>query len=234
MDGAWRISYLGEETYRPPYGYDNRRRGCALRAVLQYTLEGGLDWHDGAGHRRVGAGSFVLFTTDEDSSFGLDRGNPGPYLWRALVARHGAVHGPDDGGLLLQLRRLEPAAGQRAVHGFVAELSDGLERSRGAALSPVQRAAEALAREPFRDWSVKALAASHRISREHLSEVFRQRFGVPPGAWLLERRLAYARELLACTQLPLEAIAARCGLGCARRLSRALKRSSGVPASRLR
>jgi transcriptional regulator GlxA family with amidase domain len=150
------------------------------------------------------------------------------------VERHGAVHGPDDGSLLLALRRLRQADGQRAVHAFVAEVVDWLERRRDAGLSPVELAAESLARDPFRDWSVKRLAAAHGVSREHLSEVFRERFGAPPGAWLLERRLAYARELLSGTGLPVAEVARRCGLVCARRLSRALKRSAGVPASGLR
>lgn len=46
------------------------------------------------------------------------------------------------------------------------------------------------------------------------------KLGTSPGAWLLARRVAEARTLLEQTDLPVEAIASRVGLGSAVNLRR--------------
>lgn len=249
MESQWRVSFAGEETYRRPYGYDNRRRGGReSRAIVQYGIAGELDWHDVNGHVRIPPRHVVLFTLDESSRFGLDPGNDRPYrcawlslagaglesYWRALIARYGAIHGPDDGFILARMRRLRRDSPQAAVLAFVAELVDFIAAAHSARLSPVERAADRLAAEPFADWSVKRLAAESGVSREHLTEVFAARHGEPPGAWLLRRRLEHARELLRDTARPVGEVARLCGLGSARRLSRALVRAGHGSASAVR
>lgn len=249
MENVWRVNVAGDETYRRPYGYDNlRRSGREPRAIVQYGISGELDWHDVHGHVRIRPRHVVLFTGNEASRFGLDPGNEGPYrcawlslagggidvYWRSLIERFGAIHGPDDGFLLARLRRLDRGSAQPVVLAFIAELVEFITATHAARQSPVERAIARLAADPCADWSVKRLAAETGVSREHLTEVFTARYGESPGAWLLRRRLEHASELLRETGRPVGEIARVCGLGSARRLSRALARTGAGTASTVR
>ena len=49
------------------------------------------------------------------------------------------------------------------------------------------------------------------LSEYHLARMFSISFGMPPHAWITQRRIDLARELLRMTALPLEQIAERCG-----------------------
>jgi AraC family transcriptional regulator len=49
------------------------------------------------------------------------------------------------------------------------------------------------------------------LSEYHLARMFRASFGMPPHAWIAQRRLDRARALLKAGQLPLQQIADRCG-----------------------
>ncbi|GIL27907.1 GlxA family transcriptional regulator [Actinocatenispora comari] len=70
------------------------------------------------------------------------------------------------------------------------------------------------------DLSVADLAARLHVSTRTLARRFADELGTSPGAWLLARRLARARDLLAGTDLPVEAVAARVGLRSAVNLRR--------------
>ena len=62
---------------------------------------------------------------------------------------------------------------------------------------------------------VEDLAARARMSVRTFARRFRAETGIPPAEWIRQRRIEYARELLEVTDLPVEAIAARCGFGSA-------------------
>jgi AraC family transcriptional activator FtrA len=64
-------------------------------------------------------------------------------------------------------------------------------------------------------WSLAALAAEAGMSERTFLRRFRAATGLTPGAWLVEARLARARDLLEETTLPVEAVAAACGFGTA-------------------
>lgn len=70
------------------------------------------------------------------------------------------------------------------------------------------------------DLSVDDLAAGLHVSTRTLARRFADELGTSPGAWLLARRVAWARALLTETDLPVEAIAARVGLHSAVNLRR--------------
>ena len=67
--------------------------------------------------------------------------------------------------------------------------------------------------QPERDWDFAASAAKLHISLKHFMRIFRQCHGVPPGSFVLRQRLYRACELLAQEQLPIKAVAERCGFG---------------------
>ncbi|UNO41148.1 helix-turn-helix domain-containing protein [Streptomyces sp. MST-110588] len=76
--------------------------------------------------------------------------------------------------------------------------------------------------------SVDDLAAYLGVSPRTLARRFADRLGTSPGDWLLSRRVAAARTLLEETDLPVEAIAARVGLGSAVNLRRRFRARTGT------
>ena len=59
--------------------------------------------------------------------------------------------------------------------------------------------------------SLEKLAQQGHLSVRTLTRRFQQELGMSPMAWLTHRRIERARELLESTDLPVEAVATRCG-----------------------
>ncbi|MFC9999433.1 GlxA family transcriptional regulator [Nocardia sp. NPDC127526] len=76
--------------------------------------------------------------------------------------------------------------------------------------------------------SVDDLAAHLNVSPRTLARRFTDQLGTGPGAWLLARRVSEARTLLEETDLPVEAIADRVGLGSAVNLRRRFRAQVGT------
>ncbi|WP_344526026.1 GlxA family transcriptional regulator [Streptomyces albiaxialis] len=76
--------------------------------------------------------------------------------------------------------------------------------------------------------SVDDLAARLGVSPRTLARRFAERLGTSPGAWLLARRVSAARALLEETDLPVEAVAARVGLGSPVNLRRRFRAQVGT------
>ncbi|WP_139670897.1 AraC family transcriptional regulator [Pseudomonas sp. F16(2018)] len=92
----------------------------------------------------------------------------------------------------------------------------------------VARARELLESQLADPPSLEALAAAVNLSPFHFARVFRQATGLPPHAWLKQRRLARARELLKRGQAVLE-VAFTLGFADQSHLSRQFKQAYGVP-----
>ncbi|WP_033222525.1 GlxA family transcriptional regulator [Kitasatospora phosalacinea] len=82
--------------------------------------------------------------------------------------------------------------------------------------------------------SVDGLARRAGVSRRTLIRRFHAGTGLPPMRWLLEARLARARELLESTDLTVEAVARRCGLGTPGNVRALFREHVGVPPSAYR
>jgi len=82
--------------------------------------------------------------------------------------------------------------------------------------------------------SLSDLAASCSLSPSHFARSFRRATGLPPHRYLVERRVALARELLVNGSLPLADIAARCGFADQSHLTKAFRRVLGVTPGSLR
>jgi AraC family transcriptional activator FtrA len=61
--------------------------------------------------------------------------------------------------------------------------------------------------------TIADLARQVGMSRRTFLRRFKAGTGLTPGAWLASVRLARARQLLVSSKLPLEEVAATCGLG---------------------
>ncbi|GAB2732876.1 GlxA family transcriptional regulator [Sinomonas soli] len=118
---------------------------------------------------------------------------------------------------------------------------------RGAAQSEyLESVARPLAADPLRhamDWAEKnlhapigpdAMARRARMSRRTLYRRFEAAAGTSPSQWLLERRIDSARRLLEETDLPVERVAERAGVGSAANLRAHFARLVGVSPSAYR
>ena len=79
--------------------------------------------------------------------------------------------------------------------------------------------------QPF---DVPRLAAEARMSVRTFNRRFREETGHSPGAWLIAQRVEHARQLLEVTDLPVDEVARRAGLGSGASLRQHLRTSLGV------
>lgn len=79
-----------------------------------------------------------------------------------------------------------------------------------------------------RPLSLAGLAAHARTSVRTFTRHFREETGLSPGAWLAAHRLDYARHLLEDSDLTVDQVAERAGLGTGANLRQQLKLDSGV------
>lgn len=84
------------------------------------------------------------------------------------------------------------------------------------------------------DLSLGSLATAAHLSEHHFARMFKTSFGCSPHAWVMERRLAHARELLSRGRLTLVEIATRSGYAHLSHLNAALRRAGLASAARYR
>jgi AraC family transcriptional regulator len=72
------------------------------------------------------------------------------------------------------------------------------------------------------------------MSEFHLARMFRVSFGMPPSAWIAQRRIERARDLLKTTELPLQQVADACGYADLSHFSHRFRDALGVPPGRFR
>ena len=75
---------------------------------------------------------------------------------------------------------------------------------------------------------IGACAQELGVSQAHLTRVFQDSIGKTPGAFLIETRMRHAVTLLLENELPIKAIAQKCGYQHASHFSRAFKEAHGV------
>jgi AraC-like DNA-binding protein len=114
----------------------------------------------------------------------------------------------------LRFRQLSPATRER---GLLAGLSD----------PGLARALRAIHADVARPWTVAALARVALMSRAVFAERFARTVGMPPMQYLLEWRMAIAKDLLRRERPPLALVAASVGYQSASAFSTAFSRLSG-------
>jgi AraC family transcriptional regulator len=67
-----------------------------------------------------------------------------------------------------------------------------------------------------------------RLSTSHFFRAFRQTFGESPRAYVMQRRIRRAQELMLTSQLPLSQVALECGMCDQAHLSRVFRRIVGI------
>ena len=115
-------------------------------------------------------------------------------------------------------------ASEMAPEGILAGLAD----------PRLQRALAAIHEEPSEPWTVESLARLAGSSRAAFAKNFRQATGYTPIGYLTHRRTEIARQLLADSDLSIEAVASRAGYADASSFNRAFRRSVGASPSAFR
>jgi transcriptional regulator GlxA family with amidase domain len=85
-----------------------------------------------------------------------------------------------------------------------------------------------IAEHPAADLSVPALAARAYMSERNFARAFRAETGMTPATYVEATRVERARRELETTDLPIQAVAARCGFGTVETMRRAFARRLGV------
>jgi AraC family transcriptional regulator len=81
------------------------------------------------------------------------------------------------------------------------------------------------------DLRLAELGAVAEISRAHFARAFRNTVGMTPHAFVLQRRVARALELLTSRSLSINEVAVRCGFADQAHLTRVFKSRFGYPPS---
>lgn len=87
----------------------------------------------------------------------------------------------------------------------------------------------AVNRDPGRDWSVASLARLAMLSRSAFARRFTELLGMPPGAYVANRRLERAAQLLTQSGLSVQDVGAAVGYASEAAFSRAFRRRHGQP-----
>ena len=98
----------------------------------------------------------------------------------------------------------------------------------GLSLRQMRRATELLEAHMDGNITLQRVAEACDLSVSHFARAFKMTFRRPPHRWLIERRVARARDLMTNSRLPLADIAARCGFADQSALNRTFKQIHGV------
>ena len=181
-----------------------------------------------------------LAWTREDPQLGplLHQSHGAPLqLTLCAAALVGALHEAD------AMRALQAvgAAARTALHGHLllllahlAPFAPAAVTSRAAIPEPLQRVLAALDGDLKRPWSIAALARLAGWDRAHLIRTFRRATGLPPGAWLAQRRGERAAVALLTTDLPVALIGAQVGWSDPAYFARRFRSLFGVAPQRYR
>lgn len=149
-------------------------------------------------------------------------------------------------GLDLTLSFVEEDAGPRVARDVARQLVTYMQRpgnqaqmsmftsSPPAASSVVSEAVDHVKAHLDADLTTAGLAERAGVSERHLTRLFLRELGIPPGRFVRRARCEAAAQLLATTDLTVEAIADRCGFGTDETLRQAFQRSYGVSPSHYR
>lgn len=239
------------------YDFDGRSRGPAEWVLLQHTLAGrGELEYENTRHVLTPGSTMLLCLPHPPPThrYWRDKKNTWRFMYvcltgheavraiRHTIARLSPVlHEPD---------RLEPAIADIVRDAIAGNLNDPHTNSTRAyalamsilaianetntdtatnAMPPEVAAAIDLARRRFADpIGVDDMAFAAALSRYHFSRLFKHHTGQPPGEFLRRQRLRVATGLLQSTDLPLKAIAMKCGFPNADYLARCFRKAHGV------
>lgn len=230
------------------YYWDNSKRSESNRINLQRTLAGEAFFEDSTGRYAVPRGRLIAFTQRENSRYGYPASAREPYRLRYLSIDSSATGNP----LFKQIRRdfgsvLSMPEGSESCQLFgevflrfsqqtfrdryheselITSLFTAIYRQQVADTQrrdPIEYGYHLLQNRYSSPITLKEIAVTCGISREHLIRSFSQRYQTSPGTFLRNLRLKHAASMLEATNLPVENIASASGFSSANVFCRAFK-----------
>jgi AraC family transcriptional regulator, transcriptional activator of pobA len=225
--------------------------------ALWYVPEGGLAYVAAAGEvldprqmEYLADGVGVFF---DPGALGEDARSPWP-AWRAHPLLFPFLHGHSGGVLRLEVPAERRLVWDNVIHSIETELTAGREGYRQAVLAhltlllielarlardvvaDLRRSGEPLLADVFavieqrhgEPLSLRDVARELGMTPGHLTTVVRRRTGRTVVEWIIERRMAEARGLLAETDLPVAEVARRVGVSDPGYFSRLFSRTHGI------
>jgi AraC-like DNA-binding protein len=228
------------------YYWDSRRRGKNRFCIFQYTWSGAGAFHDG--NREISIPeNHALFTTSVEPSayyyppdarapweFGWMDINGAEDSWKWLRQNFGSVIALDPNGeaisIFQEIGRLysgrtfqDRFQSSELVFRFLMEVFRELTLSPRRKVSSVHYARHYIDNHHQRAIGMKELAARVGMSREHFSRLFRATTGQGPGAYMRERRLLTAEQLLVRSSETVASISRLSGFASASHFCRAFR-----------
>jgi len=150
--------------------------------------------------------------------------------WLAAISHFLDVESRSGGqGSSLMISRLIDLLVIRTLRMWVSRQGSRVGWLSGLSDERVGRALNAMHREPYRAWTVSALAGTAMMSRSTFSDRFTAVVGLPPLRYLTRWRLTIAADLLRGGTLKVTEVAQRVGYGSEAAFSRAFKDEFGYP-----
>ncbi|WP_236981199.1 MULTISPECIES: helix-turn-helix transcriptional regulator [Mycobacterium] len=188
----------------------------------------------------------------DPAALGEDVRSPWP-TWQSHPLLFPFLHGHSGGVLLLDVPAARRTLWDNAIRSIESELSTRqrgyrqaalahltlllieLARISGDVVADLRRSGEPLLAEVFAvidrrlgdPLSLRGVAAEVGMTPGHLTTVVRRRTGRTVQDWIIERRMAQARDLLTETDLPVAEVARRIGIGDPGYFSRLFRRTHG-------
>ena len=239
----------------PSYRHEGSTRGPFV--LLQHTLAGTGRLQHGNTRHILRPGQTMLLRFPHDCRYWVEPGESWEFFWIALngreptrIWREAMAAGPVvrlagdaiprlAGICLRALDGFEDAAAASSLAydaAMVVARHLVLAREAGALLARrdgIERALSACDAETAR-LDVGRLAEASGYSRHHFSRVFAAATGLPPGRFMLVRRMEEAARLLRVTDLPVKTVARRCGFNDANNFAKAFRRHHGAAPRRFR
>jgi len=226
--------------------------------ALWYVPAAGLVYVAAAGEvldpgqlENLDAGVAVFF---DPAALGEDGRSPWP-AWRGHPLLFPFLHGLSGGVLRLEVPASRRPLWDNAVSSIEAELAARQEGYRQAALAhltlllidlarlavdvvgDLRRSGEPVLAEAFavidrrhtEPLSLRDVAREVGMTPGHLTTIVRRRTGRTVQEWIIERRMAEARNLLSKNDIPIQEVARRVGISDAGYFSRLFTRTHGIP-----
>lgn len=252
-DYLFQVSHHNSSESRssPRYRWDNSRWHERNFVIIQHTLSGSGVYENEAGRHVLTKGQAFLAIVPERSSYYYPAGSSSPWtfrwlnlrgtfshqFWRVFQSEFGAILSLAEGSLAERLLNdlfhlldeqtpADPLLVSERLYSFALAWQRDLRDLTTAPANPLSEAAVFCERHYRQPIKVKEIADHVGLSREHLTRIFSERYGMTPAAYLRELRLTAARKLLKATGHPLVEIAARTGFQDARQLRKWLRAPS--------